>query len=85
MISRIKILNKKRSFKKEFRIQIRLALAAAVGFTIAFAWKDYLLFQANDLIQKTAVIAPYFSRFLGALLVTFVGVLIIIISSKILK
>jgi purine-cytosine permease-like protein len=85
MISRMKGLNKRRSFKKEFKIQVRLALAAAVGFIIAFAWKDYILFQSNDLIQKLAIVAPYFSRFLGALFITLVGVLIIFISSKILR
>jgi hypothetical protein len=85
MFQRLNLLNKKKSFKEEFRSQLRLAIAAAVGFTIAFAWKDYVLFQANEVIQKMAIIAPYFSRFFGALLVSLVGVVIIIVSSKVLR
>lgn len=79
------MLGKKRSFKQEFKSQLRLAIAAAVGFTIAFAWKDYVLFQANDFIQKLSLVAPYFSRFVGAFLVSLVGVIIIWISSKLLR
>lgn len=85
MIQRFKSFKRKKSFKQEFKSQLRLAIAAAVGFTIAFAWKDYVLFQANDSIQKLAILAPYFSRFLGALLITLMGVIIILISSKVIR
>ena len=30
----------KRTFKSEFKRQIRLAIAAAAGFLIAFAWRE---------------------------------------------
>ncbi len=85
MFKKIKIFNRKKSFKQEFKSQLRLAIAAAVGFTIAFAWKDYISFQTNTFIQNILVAVPYLSRFIGAFLITLIGVIIILISSKLLR
>lgn len=73
------------NFKKEFKRQIRLALAAAVGFIIAFAWRDFALKLTGDALSKFLELNPITSALLISIVVTFLGVLIILISSKLLK
>lgn len=76
----------KKSFKKELKRQIRYAIAAAVGFIIIYAWRESIINITQNFVQKfienTQVAS---SNIFSALLITTIGVLIIIISSKILK
>lgn len=72
-------------FKMEFKKQIRLALAAAIGFIIAFAWKDFVLKLTGDALSRFLELNPITSSLVLSIVVTFLGVLIILISSKILK
>ncbi|HLC31136.1 MAG TPA: DUF5654 family protein [Candidatus Nanoarchaeia archaeon] len=76
-----------RSFKTEFKRQLRFAITAAIGFSIAFAWRNAIF----DTFQ-TAV-----GRFLDlplnnptteiytALFITFVALLLLYVTSKLLK
>ncbi|KHO55560.1 MAG: hypothetical protein QT10_C0001G0164 [archaeon GW2011_AR19] len=73
------------SFRKEFRRQIRLALAAAIGFIIAFVWKDFVIKLTGDALSRFLELNPITSTLAIAIVVTFIGVLIILISSRILK
>ena len=73
------------NFKREFRKQLRLALAAAVGFIIAFAWKDFFFKLTEDFLSKFLKLNPITSALAISIFITFVGVLIILMSSKILK
>ena len=80
------IYMKASKFKQEFRKQTRIAIAAAIGFIIAFTWRDYIIFLAKDIIDKFVnSFTPATSGLINALFITLVGVLIIIISSRILK
>ncbi len=72
-------------FKMEFKKQIRLALAAAIGFIIAFAWRDFVLRLTGDALSRFLELNPITSSLVLSIVVTFLGVLIILISSKILK
>jgi biotin transporter BioY len=76
----------KASFRKELKRQIRYAIAAAVGFLIAFAWRNSIINIAQDIVarftESTKVVASNLS---SAMLITLIGVLIIFLSSKILK
>ncbi len=72
-------------FKMEFKKQIRLALAAAIGFIIAFAWRDFVLKLTGDALSRFLELNPITSSLVLSIVVTFLGVLIILISSKILK
>jgi len=74
----MKYFEVKRSFKKEFRRQIRLAILAAIGFTIAFAWKRAIFDSFQSFVTR-------FSETYTAIAITLVGVLLIFISSKILR
>nr|MBI4156800.1 hypothetical protein [Candidatus Woesearchaeota archaeon] len=73
------------NFKREFRKQLRLALAAAVGFIIAFAWKDFVLKLTGDALSKFLELNPITSALAIAIVITLIGVLIILMSSRVLK
>jgi len=74
-----------KSFNHEFKKQIKLAIAAAVGFIITFAWRDFILEATGDSVSKLWTLNPIASALVISILLTFVGVLIIVISSKLLK
>lgn len=83
---RFKTKRGKKSFKKEFKRQIKYAIAAAVGFTIAFAWKDSIYNAINDIVERFSESARHvISGIYTAIIVTVIGVLIIILSSKLLR
>ena len=73
------------NFKREFRKQLRLALAAAAGFIVALAWKDFIFKATGDFLSKFLELNPLTSAFAVSIVLTFIGVLIIWVSSKILK
>jgi len=71
-------------FQKELRKEIRLAIAAAIGFLIAFAWNDYIFNFAKDMFGSLSSAMPHISSFLTALILTVIGVIFLFISSKLL-
>jgi len=75
------------SFKKEFKRQLRLAFAAAAGFLIAFAWREAILDAFQSFLSRILDVSPdhYLTETYTALLITFVGVLVIYASSKLLR
>lgn len=81
-----KLFGIKKSYKKEFKRQIRFAIIAAVGFTIAFAWRNAIYNSTSTLISKiTDTAEVILTEVYTALFITFVGVLFLLLSSKILK
>jgi ADP-heptose:LPS heptosyltransferase len=83
----MKIFDTKRSFRKEFKRQIRLALVAAIGFTVAFAWKEAVFDTFQSFIARFLDVPKdqYLSETYTALAITLAGVLAIFITSKILR
>lgn len=75
----------KKKFWKEVKRQTRLAIAAAIGFIIAFAWKDYILRLAGSVFEDISLTLPTTSKFLTALILTLIGVGLIFISSRLLE
>jgi Na+/H+ antiporter NhaC len=76
----------RKSFKKELKRQIKYAIAAAVGFLIAFAWRDSIYSSINDMIDKFNETARHaLSGIYTAVIITIIGVGIIIASSRLLK
>lgn len=71
-------------FKKEFLRQLRVAIAAGIGFLIAFAWKEYVFNLAKTLTGDLSLVMPNISNFLAAGIITLIGVILIMISSKLL-
>lgn len=83
----MRILKTRRSFRLEFKRQIRFAIVAAVGFTIAFAWRNAVFAFFQEEVSRLLAVDPrhYLTETYTALAITLVGVLFIIITSKILK
>lgn len=77
----------KRSFRSEFKRQIRLAVTAAAGFLIAYAWRDAIFNAFESFLVRFLDVTPghYLTQTYSAVLTTIVGVLIIFISSKLLR
>jgi hypothetical protein len=77
---------KKRNLKKTFKEELRYGLAAAVGFLIAYAWREPLLILFEDLVKIVTNFAlPYSIKIISALIVTVLGVVILWIASRVLK
>lgn len=75
-----------RKFKKEFKRQLRLAMAAAIGFLIAFAWKDFIFnITRQTIIDISTVSNIHFIGLLAALAVSLIGVILIVLSSRLLE
>ncbi|MCX6748552.1 MAG: DUF5654 family protein [Candidatus Pacearchaeota archaeon] len=75
----------KSKFLKELKRQSRLAIAAAIGFLIAYAWKDYVLELAFNMFQDLKQLTPIISDLLSAIFLTAIGVLLILLSSRLLE
>ena len=75
----------KARFKIELKKQIRFAIAAAIGFIIAYAWRDFILILTQKALGEFMTLNPTASSFAVAFTLTLIGVILIIISSKILE
>lgn len=83
MLKRFRV---RRSLKKEFKKQIRFALIAAIGFIIAFAWRNTIWDSSRLLIEKFSTAAGVvLTDIYTALFITLFGVILLIITSKLLK
>ena len=83
----LRLFKHKSSFKKEFKKQIKLAIIAAVGLTIAFSWREAIFNTFENFVSRFLDIPPdhYLSNIYTAITITLAGVLIILGTSKILK
>lgn len=83
----MRIFKTKKSFGKEFKRQIKLAIIAAIGFTVAFAWRQAIFDTFQSFLTRLLDVQPghYLSENYTALAITVAGVIVIFISSKILK
>jgi hypothetical protein len=81
-----KLFQTKRSFRKEFKRQIRFAIIAAIGFSVAYAWRNVIwsLGQRFVLLIDNSSVGPL-SDVWAALAVTFFAVVILFFTSSILK
>lgn len=77
----------KKSFKKEFVRQVRMAITAAIGFTIAFAWREAIFYSTLNFVSRFLDLTKehYSTTIYTAITITVAGVLLILITSKILK
>ena len=74
------------TYKKELKKQLRFAFTAAVGFTIAFAWRDVIFNAAQNFINRyIQTTLQTLSNLYTAIFLTIIGTLIIFLTSKLLK
>lgn len=82
----MRLFDTKKSFKKEFKQQLRYAIAAAVGFLIAYAWRESILNITYNIVSVfTEQTQTFLSNTLTAIILTLIGVLLIVLTSKLLK
>ena len=83
----MKILKTKRSFKKEFKRQIKLAIVAAAGFSIAFAWRQALFDAFQNYVSRILDVQKdhYLTEIYTATAITLAGVALIFVTSKLLR
>lgn len=76
----------KTHYKKELKRQFRLAITAAIGFLIAFSWKDTVFSIAKTYSEKITKMTGEISlSIFSSVLITLFGVLLILISSRLLR
>lgn len=77
----------KRSFKLEFKRQMRMAVTAAIGFSIAYAWREAIFDTFRSFVARFLDVPPthYLSETYTALAITLAGVLLIFITSRLLR
>jgi uncharacterized membrane protein (DUF485 family) len=84
--SKFRRINKKKNFKNIFKEELRYGLAAAIGFLIAYAWREPLLLFFEDIVINTTKLNSHYStNIISALLITFFGVLFLWIISEFLR
>lgn len=83
----MKVFNTKKSFHQEFKRQIRLAIVAAIGFSVAFAWRQAVFDAFQSFVSRflDVPIGHYLSELYTAIAITIVGVLVIMLTSKLLR
>jgi hypothetical protein len=77
-VSEKKKFEKVDNFKKEFNNSINTAIVAAFGFLIALAWRDVITGFVDSISQTS----PVQGKLISALIITLVGVLGIMLTSK---
>jgi len=72
------------NFQLEFRTQLKIAMLAALGFIVAFSWKDFIATLLNMVISKLDVTEKlYLYQLISAIAVTVIAVIIMVFLSKI--
>ena len=66
-----------RKVTKKFSETSRTAIIAAFGFIIALAWRDFIL----EIVEKMTAINPLQGKLITALLITFIGVIGVILAT----
>ncbi len=80
-VERSKTKASAKKFNNEVKKAISTAIVAAFGFIIALAWRDVI----TEYIDKLTAISPIQGKLVSALIITIIGVIGIIIVTKILK
>lgn len=70
-----------KDFKKELKKSTNTALIAAFGFIIALSWRDFI----TEIIEKITSLGPAQGKLLGAIIVTIISVIGILITTKLLS
>jgi len=79
-----KILKHTKQYTKEFKKHSLTAIVSAIGFLIALSWRDFIVDVVNKFVVVLGITEQvYFFRFLTAVIITVLGVIGIIIISKI--
>ena len=76
---RQKLKETAKEFNRELRKAVNTAIVAAFGFLIALAWRDVI----SEYITELTTLSPVQGKLFSAIIITLVGVLGILIVTKI--
>ena len=76
-----KAKEKTKKFNLEFKKTLNTAIVAAFGFIIGLVWKDVIM----GYVEELTAVSPVQGKLISALIITFIGVLGIIIVTKFLR
>lgn len=81
------MLKTHKSYKKELKKQLRLAITAAIGFTIAYGWRNAIYDSMQNYVARALDVMPnhYLTEVYTAIALTIVGVLILVPTSRLLS
>ena len=81
------MFKRKRSFRLEVRRQMRLAIASAIGFTIAYGWKEAIFDGMERQVARLLEVAPdhFLTHTYTATILTLIGVLLIFVTARVLR
>jgi hypothetical protein len=75
-----------RKFRNEFRRQLRSLIIIALGFTIAFSWRETFFDLSQELVQMVINVKSSASlAILTSLFITFFAVILIYLTSYFLR
>jgi len=73
-------------FQRELKREIRLLIVVAIGFTIAFTWRQTTFDAALNVIQR--IFSPegtVIASVMASILITIIGLMLILLTAKFLK
>lgn len=81
------LFSRRKSFLKELKRQFRMAIVAAIGFTIAFGWRNAIFGALENFVSRFLDIAPghYLTELYTAMFLTLLGVILLFMTSNLLK
>jgi len=82
----LRLIRKGKKFKKEFRTELRLLIIITLGFTIAFTWRQTIFDLSQNFVHfVTKLENSSFSTIFTSIFITIISLLLIRITSNILK
>lgn len=72
--------------RREFKLQLRLLIIVALGFTIAFSWRETIFDAVQTLVLRLVEINnPVYASIATSTTITITCLIIILITSRFLK
>ena len=74
---------KARRLRREFRNHIVTAIAAAIGFLIAFVWREPIIALSNIIIIKMGIVGEaVLFKFITALIITIILAILLMVVAR---
>lgn len=73
-------------FQRELKREIRLLIVVAIGFSIAFAWRQTIFDAALSIVKRIFLLeGEVISSIMASIFITLIGLALILLTSKYLK
>ena len=73
-------------FQRELKREVRMFIVVAIGFTIAFTWRQTIFDTALNIVQRIFSLGgEVTSSMMASILITLIGLVLIPLTAKFLK